>query len=564
MSLGERSASNKVRSRQAVSTLQGKLRHLEDVMEITGHTRPDGSPMTREMTVVFPSHLKQKWNGNFEVNLIFDDPEIYAMTLNGKKKFELVVQHVNSHGDAYIMTVSIKNTSFIMKCNAKELSSRYQSFYSEDRIVTVIQREVEGYKYASNIPELKDKVIPMYAHGNLVQLDQGHKVTILREWEVILLKKGSGMDLFNFARIPLNPPTLGTIKMLTTHSFKMLRDLHKNGITHGDAKVDQFIWSSDDKIGSMDLCWLDFGRCLINKNIDIATWNLRRLADINLMLCVNAFSAFTKLFDQVDYTHIDMGYVRENIQGAAEWERVDNLVIKDFLLPAIILSSYGGICDVDRCATEYVFKKFYRNGNIGFLEALEIDRFFKFLLTGDNLFKMTKSIFSLAGRSGQIPYDFYEEDMIRNNPRYSDATQLSPQQQPGPQPARFPLPPPQQQHGPQPVHLAPPPPQQQPGLPPVQQTQVSRYLVYHGHMLCSPNGQPYNYFMRRGSVILLAGQNQVAPNIMPCFTIINGGLVQLQSPPHNHAPLFFFLHPGMMDLLINDGGRYVKVMEQPL
>ena len=579
MSLGERSASNKVRSRQAVSTLQGKLSHSEDVMEITGHTCPDGSPMTREMTVVFPSHLRQEWNGNFEVNLIFDDPEIYAMTANGERKHELVVRHVMRRIETYIMTVSIQNTSFIMKCNVKEVSSRYQSFYSQDRIITVIQREAEGYKYARNIPELKDKVIPMYAHGNLVQLDQRNLV-ILKEWEVMLLKQGSGMDLFLFATNHLKPPNIGKIKALTKESFRMLRVLHKHGISHGDSKVDQLIWPSDEKIGTTDLCWLDFGRCLINKNLDAATWNLRRLADINFMLCMNAFSVFVG-YSRLDYRLIDMVYVRDKIQGNVSWDGGNNIVIKDFLLPALVIAYRGGLYDVDRNATEYVCRKFYHKDHIGFLEALDIDRFFDFLMTGENLFKMTTGIFVLAGKTEPMPIDYYDDDMITKHPKYSGATQP----RPSPQSAYL-NPPQQQQHIPRQVLLHPPaftpapvpvarPTQPQtyppapvpvPGPPPqalpqaVQPVQQTRYLVYDRHMLCSPSGKHYTYFMRGNSVILLEGANQVSSNIMPCFTVIDRQIVRLVWPQFHNAPLFFFLQPGTMLLLVyGQGGNVVQV-----
>lgn len=447
-----------------MARLQSKLECLADVMEVKGLSKPDGSPMTREMHVRFSSSagvLPPMFNGSFEVNLVFDDPGVYAATLNGRKKCEIVVKSLNVHGDAIIMTVEINAVHYILKCNAKQLASRYQSFYSQDRMVTVIEREVEGYVHALSVPALRGKVIPMYAHGELIKFD--HDDVVTQEWEVILLKKGSSKDLLKYSQtLSHSVSNHEKINALTYESFRMLRLLHQSNLTHGDAKIDQFIWSSESDIGSpTSLCWLDFGRCMVNKGIDQVTWNLRKLGDLNQMLASNALTQFTGEAPKFHFAMINLQYIRHNINQKLGWTSFD---LKQFILPSIWISAIGGLLDVDKFSTDYVCSRFYKSENIEFLRTIDTDRFFHYLLQqgGTKLFQFCIAFSALAREGGVVEPDFYEDDMILHHPLYQPPPNVLPQPgipPPGAPPQGFQPPPP---------GLAPPPPRiyPPPGLPP--------------------------------------------------------------------------------------------------
>jgi hypothetical protein len=504
------------------------LGHLEDVMEVTG---PEGLPrMTREMTVTF-ENAKGEWKGVFEANLIFDDSNIHQMTMNGDSKSGIAVQKVMGHGAALIMTVRIKNLICIMKCNVKALASRYQSFYSKDRMITVIEREAEGYKYALSKPDLKERVIPMYAHGQLIKFaPDGSEVE--KEWEVIILKHGSSKDLFHYASDVSGPTAEQQIKMLTKESCKMLRTLNRNGMTHGDAKCDQLIWKSERDIGTEKLCWLDFGRCVIDGTLDKATVNLRRLGDIFLMLAVSAYALHKQKY-LFHYSNINMDYVRRNITLGSEWPPD----FKNYLIPNAAIGSIGGLINVDRFCTNFVCKRYY-GGNYSLLESLDTDKFLGFLLEGDHIFELITAIWALAGKAGQAKHDFYADELIMSHPSYQ-----------GPR-----LPPPTQ--GP-PLPQGPPPPQAIP--------MTITVLTFQGNVLYSQRGLPYHYTLMGGQVQLYEGQAPTPMQILPCLGLVHGQILHMNCPYPPQLPMFFGLRaPGVMDLLVDYGQGLVRVLEQRL
>ena len=569
MSLGDKLG----RTSRAVTRLQDKLKYLEDVLEITGR-----SDMTRLMAVTFDRYYQSKWNGVFEINLIFDDPKVYALTSVKGTKCSMHVESIlnQAHNSSIFMRVRIQGEHFILKCHPKACASRYQSFCSQDKIVTVIEREAEGYKYALGMPDLKDKIIPMHAHGTLVKLNNDSLVETEKEWEVLLLAKGSKLDLLKFI-ITMDVP-LDMVKGLTKESFRLIQTLHRSNMTHGDSKIDQFIWKSENDVGVLGrLCLLDFGRCVIKNDLDEVTWNLRKLADINLMIVLNAFIISQKLDKGLKFSNINMRYVRDNIHEMIKWPDINKLNIKKYLLPDMAIASVGGLVDVDWFSTNYACKLFYAGEDFKFLDTIDTDKFLQYLLEGERIFELSSAIWNLAARAGSNPLTFYEDQLIENHPK--NPVKPSPSQPqpyppaqmpvsgppshavpqpyspapvpvPGPPqphqyiPAPVPVPGPPQPHqyipAPVPVpvpqsHVVPQPYTLVPGhLPqavpqeaqPVQQRAVARPLTFRGHQLYSPDGLPYNYFMRRGSVILYDGRNQVFLDVIKCLTIINGGLVQ--------------------------------------
>ena len=491
-------------------------------MEVTG---PEGLPhMTREMTVTF-ENAKGEWRGVFEANLIFDDSNIHQMTVEGGIKSGIVVEKVMGHGAALIMTVRIKNVRFIMKCNVKALSSRYQSFYSKDRMITVIEREAEGYKYALSKPDLREKVIPMYAHGQLIKFAPDAS-EVQKEWEVILLKLGSSKDLLHYVQDISGPTAEQHVKILTKESFSMLRTLHRNGMTHGDAKCDQLIWKSDRDVGTDKLCWLDFGRCVIDGTLDKATVNLRRLGDIFMMLAVSAYACHKHILAS-HFSNINMAYVRRNIKLGSGWPAD----LKNYLIPNAAIAATGGLDTVDKFSTDFVCKRFY-GGDYSFLESLDTDKFLGFLLEGNNLFDLIKAIWALAAQAGQQKYDDYADDMIMKHPKYR-----GPRIQPPPQ--------------------GPPPPQ---GIP-----MTITVLTFQGNVLYSPRGLPYHYTLMGGQVQLYEGQAPTPVQVLPCLGLVNGQLLHMNCPMPPQLPMFFGLRPpGVMDLLVDYGQGLVRVLEQRL
>jgi hypothetical protein len=490
-------------------------------MQVTG---PEGQPrMTREMTVTF-DNAQGEWRGVFEANLIFDNMDIHKMTGEGGIKSGIVVEKVMGHGAAQIMTVRIKSVRFIMKCNVKALSSRYQSFYSKDRMITVIEREAEGYKYALSKPDLKERVIPMYAHGQLIKFaPDGSEVE--KDWEVILLKLGSSKDLLHYVQDISGPTAEQHVKILTKESFSMLRTLHRNGMTHGDAKCDQLIWKSERDIGTEKLCWLDFGRCVIDGTLDKATVNLRRLGDIFMMLAVSAY-VLHKHINAFHFSSINMDYVRRNINLGSGWPQD----FKNYLIPNAAIGAIGGLDTVDSFSTNFVCKRFY-GGDCSFLESLDTDKFLGFLLEGDRMFDLIKAIWALAAQAGEQKHDNYGDEMIMKHPRYR-----GPRLQPPPQ--------------------GPPPPQAVP--------MTITVLTFQGNVLYSPHGLPYHYTLMGGQVQLYEGQTPTPVQVLPCLGLVHGQLLQILCPTTPQIPLFFALRPGVMDLLVNNGQGLVRVLEQRL
>ena len=102
------------------------------------------------------------------------------------------------------------------------------------------------------------------------------------------------------------------IEALTKRSFELLRNLHQNGLTHGDAKADQLVWVNDGSRQPEDLRWLDLDRALdnIQNTLDTSTWNLRKLMDINLMLLVSAYSLSSQKY-KFHFSEVNLNLIRK-------------------------------------------------------------------------------------------------------------------------------------------------------------------------------------------------------------------------------------------------------------
>lgn len=451
----------------SLAKLDRTLKFLGDVMEVEGLNGADGKQLTHLMNLVFSPGLGQKWSGFFEADLLFDDRSVFDLvkTKTAGAKHPLVVEKVIDHGEAVIFMVTIDKHQFVLKCNAKQVSDRYQSF-KEDRFVSVIEREARCYKYISETPRLKNECLALYAHGNLYEYETqgggGTNYSAKRVWEVILMERGSEIDLYNYSA---SAPNDSNILNLTTRTFELLKALHKGGVSHGDVKADQFIWQSQEKVGTLEIKWLDFGRCLQERDTDKETWNLRRLMDINQLLILNPLSIASKLVC-APYHMYNMRYIRDSIEAFLtnpKWSNINGLSIRHYLLPSPMFFSSGGLYLIDQHSREYACKRFYVNEDTSFLKHIDVDGFFQFLLQDNNLARLINAFHNCAKRIGPREHkptdNITEYELTGTAPRASNPAPQMPQQPEylpvlPPQPLPFIPPPPQ--------YLYPPEPQYQP------------------------------------------------------------------------------------------------------
>ena len=85
-------------------------------------------------------------------------------------------------------------------------------------------------------------------------------------------------------------------------------------------------------------------------------------------------------------------------------------------------------------------------------------------------------------------------------------------------------------------------------------------LTFEGHVLFSPNMLPIQYSPKG----VFEGPRPVPLSILPCLTVVNGQMVQMHSPPHHNAPMFFAIHPGVVVFLVLYPQGYVEIAHQRL
>ena len=568
----------------AVDKLGKALGNLSDIMEVVVKDGL-GNPMRRLLPVYFSVPIIPGWKGlHFYSYLMFDDSELFDR-LYGKEKVEEEILHVVDVKEWFqtlLFTVNLGGNFYLMKCFPKRMSSFYESLRNKKKFYSVMEKEVEGLKAANSIDKVADECVRLYAHGQLTAVD--HRGFRVHDFEVIIMHRGSGQSLLDFIKLK---PNDDVIKKLTVRCFSMLQNLHAAGIAHGDVKPDQFIWAYDRDVGSEKLIWIDFARFIRRDGLSKRLWNLRRLMDLNYLLLCNPLS-------------VQRGYcIPENpvcdYRLDCIRKAMTSPILKNLILPNSIMASVGGLEVTDERSFDAYTRFFYQDEDISFLDTIDIDAFFDAMPGENSLFDLIHIIgkksleFGMRkpAREDYVPVEWLLPTMpAPSHPAPQPAQHSAPQPPPHsvPQPVPHsaprvhlppipptaprvhlpPIPPTAPSHSPSPPPAAPLHVVPQAVPPPVQQRTVAIPLIFHGHQLYSPDGLPYQYFMVGHAIILYDGRNQVFLDVIKCLTIINGGLVQLHSPEHNNAPLFFFLHPGMMDLLIFDGRGYRKVMQQQL
>jgi hypothetical protein len=391
--------------------LKGKMsteRHskpvgLGDIMQVPGK-----ADLMLNAEVVFTNKYEEFWDGTYQLDLIVDIPNFQSQfytsssdkkTTKSPMKIHKVTALKNTGG--FLFHAAINGTEYIIKCSPKEIINASDAFFRTNRVMSAIENEVINYKIIADLPDLREDFLKMFAHGHLLELAGMGNEVVQRQWDCMILEKGSEVNLADWVHHvrqhvgPDNadyPTALKMMQKLTRQCFKMLQKMHKNHLVHGDCKINQFIWKNEQERGTEKLILLDLERgfYLNSQYTDPLTKNLRMLMDINYLLIFNPFTAFS--YDFVNLVHYDMQFIRTHLNS-------DAFEMKQFILPDQMMFNNSASLAVDKHSSESICKKYYKKENFQFLQDLDVEGFMQFLLSNENLQSLIMQIAALSRQS---------------------------------------------------------------------------------------------------------------------------------------------------------------------
>lgn len=431
---------------------------IDAVMAIEPHKMLDGKKPSRLLHVYF-TNADSLWKDRMIIlDLIYDDLELFKKHANSpddQYNTNVIVNRQLVHGAAILLWCTIQGTPFVIKCNLAEPADMYESLYADHRMVTVIEREAESYERILDSPALREICLRMHAHGNMTSIDGKvmYEVMLIQQGGVDILtgtsgdpsRKIQGLRLIDMQTaqgtiIPKSQTDVKYCRDLTVQSFKLLKTLYQNGISHGDAKADQFVWATLDghERRSLRLLWLDMGRGYLKDENLMSTWNLRMLIDISEMLMVNPWSYGNRMIDG-HFSQVNIKEIKRNFGTSV---LIDGRPLQEYLIPDMGLTGEGAYL-VDKFSTEAVCNHYYPGKNLDYLERINPMAFLDYLLEGENLLNVINKIFALSRKCGQgTPSSVPESERTPNkykltrDPRAPPAGAL-PTQPPPIQPSTF-------------------------------------------------------------------------------------------------------------------------------
>jgi hypothetical protein len=530
---------------------------LGDIMQVPGHRK--GQQMMLNAQVEFINGCENLWDGVYQLDLIVDSTDFYGQFLkqNQKKKYIKIPMKIHKVENQqlighFIMYGTVDGTEYVLKCASKKIVNAATALFESNRVMSSIENEVFNYKYVSSKPKLQESFLRMFAHGHFLEL-AGNPMNdyVIRQWDCIILEKGSALDLFKFVRdkrLSLNghpqaefDTALQRIIQLTFCCFDLQRKMHDYEIVHGDLKIDQFLWQNDQEQGSNNLKLIDLERALLVGSSDPLTKNLRMIMDISFLLIANPINVFAYGFPNL--RSYNMQEIRKRLQSPP------GLDLKQYIIPDIFMwnSSY---MIVDENSSTFFCKKYYRDENFQFLRNLDLEKFTLYLTTGNNLLKLIMQIADHAKQTmlperrhdeliqiHDIPHPSYEDTELKYKAKDVQPKILVPSKVVDDIEAR------QRQARQQPMPMPPPPPPAAAVPPPVPVPQnassVKYPLNFQGHGIFNQRGQPIQIQITSDAANISGTEGYDLNHLIPAFAIVN---MQLSPFLVNHAMAIQHLH----------------------
>jgi hypothetical protein len=556
---------------------------LGDIMQVPGIDKNVMHMLNAQ--VEFVNGCEELWDGVYQLDLIFDSFDFSEQFIRENSKGKRIklpmkihkVETLSANVGQFIMFGTVNEKEYVLKCSSKRIVNAPTALFVSNRIVSSMENEVLYYKYVSSKPKLQKQFLKMFAHGHLLQLAGSYMNDyVIRQWDCMILEKGSDLDLLKwvmnmksaFNKRPTNEMSTIKTKMqeLTTVCFSLLKNMHDSDIVHGDLRIDQYLWQTNNQLGSNDLKMIDLDRALIVDECGPLTKNLRKLMDINFLLIMNPFNVF--LFGIPNFQHYNMQYIRNKMPTVA------GVDLKRYFIPDILMWNTNFLI-VDDNSTAFVCKKYYKDEDFQFLRNLDIDSFLQYLFNEENLFHIILFIVERAIESmlpnraksdyysfQDIPHPAFEDTELKYQEKVVESRLLVPtkvvndivarreqaQQQaaalpppPPPAPSLMPVPYPPAPGMPPFVPQPPPPAAAVPPPVPVPQnaSSVVYHLNYQGHGIFNERGQPIQIQIKSGTANISGTEGYDLNHLIPAYVIAN---MQVRPFLVNHAMAIQHLH----------------------
>ena len=334
------------------------------------------------------SVIASEWKRKPYVNLdlITDDIAFFNASkdprIPGSKKSLEVVGITFTNKSKLYMKATMNSDSYFIKCTRKNVASNYVSFYCIDRSMSTLENEARAYAFIKKNEDLQSCCLKMLAHGEMIDFS----TDVPETYEAIVLP---WVDQSLAGVMPSYQNDEGAINSVTETCFKLLYELHKNNLTHGDARMDQLALVTVD--GDPILKWFDFEKAVArHKAMDDKTWNVRKLIDFNFLLIGNPISAtkyrvfsnmnkldFKSLKKKLDTVHPDIGRA---------------------IIPGLYFMVDGGGDIFDRRSCDFYCDHYYGPGNSDFLETFDIDEFLNTFIQNSKLVQFVNDVCNVFER----------------------------------------------------------------------------------------------------------------------------------------------------------------------